>query len=138
MVLASTGVPFSAEAVRAAAAAADGRPVAVVTIARLHGFAFGLPNPGLLPTAREKEEQARVISDAKTALHSRGVTADGQIVITRNPAKAIAGIARRRGASQVALQAPRVSKARAVIEGDPARSLRRRLRGRCEVQAWYG
>ena len=31
--------------------------VFVLSIARVHGVAFGLPNPGLMPTRRELDEQ---------------------------------------------------------------------------------
>src|SRR4029079_5894925 len=45
---------FSSRAVaRAAALAGDGGHVAVVTIAKIYGSSYGLPNPGLLPTKRE-------------------------------------------------------------------------------------
>jgi len=137
VVLASTGVPFGEEALRAAAEAGRGERVAVVSIAKLYGYAFGLPNPGLMPTPKEREAQARVVGDALDRLRRWGVTADAQVVITRNPAKSIARIARRRGAREVALQARQGSRMRFLVEGDPAAGLRRRLRGRCEVRAWY-
>ena len=137
VVLASTGLPFGEEAIRAAAEAGRGERVAVVSIARLYGYAFGLPNPGLLPTPKEREEQARVVGDAVQQLKRWGVNADAQVVITRNPAKSIARIARNRQAREVALQARSAGRVRTLVEGDPAAALRRRLRGRCEVRAWY-
>ncbi len=139
MVLASTGAEFTDEAIRAAADAsreADNAAVAVVSIARMHGYALGMPNPGLLPTRKEKAAQEDIVSAAIRRLQGWGVTADGQVVITRNPAKSVAAVARRRAASSVVLQVAVTSRARLLLEGDPVRALRRRLRGRCEVHAW--
>jgi hypothetical protein len=136
VVLASVGLPFSQQALRAAAQAADGGRVAVVSIARLHGFALGMPNPGLLPTAQERAAATQVVSDAARQLDGWGVPNDCQVVITRNPAGSIARVARRRQARLVALQAGRLPRWRALVEGDPVRALRRRTRGRCVVTSW--
>ena len=138
VVLASTGTPFGEDAIRAAAERAVGAVVAVVSIARLHGYAFGMPNPGLMPTRKEKQQQVDLVDAATRRLQDWAVECDGQVVISRNPAKAIARVAARRGAGLVVLQAPGGSGLRRMVEGDPARGVRRRLRGRCEVQAWYG
>lgn len=126
-VLATTGGPFDVAAVRAAADRAEGGPVAVVAVARLHGFAFGMPNPGLLPTAAERQEQVDNIAAATRLLARRRVPHDDQIVVTRNAAKSIARIARQCGASLVILQVPLAGRGRRWVEGDPARALRRRL-----------
>jgi nucleotide-binding universal stress UspA family protein len=138
VVLASTGVPFGEDAIRAAAERAAGAAVAVVSIARLHGYAFGMPNPGLMPTRKEKQQQVDLVEQATRRLEGWAVACDGQVVISRNPAKAIARVAARRGAGLVVLQAAAGGGLRRLAEGDPARRLRRRLRGRCEVSTWYG
>lgn len=129
--LASTGVAFSDNAIRAAAEGAritGNYPVAVVSVARLHGYALGLPNPGLLPTRAEKQEQERIVEAAIHRLQRWAVPADGQVVITRNPGKSIARIARRRSAQTVIVQQARTSRLRRVVEGDVGSSLRRRVR----------
>ena len=127
VVLASTGQAISADALDRAAALAGGSAAAVVSIARIHGSAFGLPNPGLLPSRREREEQRAIVSTAIEQLGRRDVEADGQIIVTRNAGKAISRVAVSRGASYVVLQAPPGGRLRLLIEGDPARVLRRRL-----------
>ena len=136
--LASTGERIGEDALRSAAEAAGGGPVAVVSIARLHGYTLGMPNPGLMPTRKEKQAQLEVVETATRRLKGWAVECDGQVVISRNPAKAIARVATRRGAGLVVLQTSGGSTVRRLVEGDPARGLRRRLRGRCEVRAWYG
>ena len=141
VVLASTGVEFTEEAIRAAADAsreAGNAAVAVVSIARMHGYALGMPNPGLLPTRKEKAAQEDIVSAAIRRLQGWGVAADGQVVITRNPAKSVAAVAVRRHAGQVVIQLHGAGRLRRLLEGDPVGSLRRRLRGRCEIQSWPG
>jgi nucleotide-binding universal stress UspA family protein len=137
-VLASTGVPFGEDALRAAAEHADGAPVAVVSIARVHGYALGMPNPGLMPTRSEKQAQLDLVEAATKRLKGWAVECDGHVVVSRNPVRSIARIAARRGASLVVLQAPGASGLRRMVEGDPARGLRRRLRARCDVRAYHG
>jgi hypothetical protein len=128
VVLASTGQALSAEAIERAAALSAGATTAVVSIARIHGSAFGLPNPGLLPSRREREEQRAIVSTAIEQLGRRHVEADGQIIVTRNAGKAISRVAVSRGASYVVLQTPPHGPLRLLLEGNPARVLRRRLR----------
>jgi hypothetical protein len=133
VVLASTGRPISDAAVDRAVALTDATPAAVVTVARVHGSAFGLPNPGLMPSAREREEQRTIVSTAIDRLGRHHVTADGQVIVTRNGARAIARVARARGARFVVLDAPAQGRVRRWLEGDPGRTLRRALRERAEV-----
>jgi hypothetical protein len=78
VLLASSGEPRRrAPGSRAAA----GGPVADSEGLRL---AFGLPNPGLLPTRREREEQFAMVQRAVTDLEQRGCTADDQVAATRS------------------------------------------------------
>lgn len=128
MLLASTGLPFTPEHLRRCAALAGPEPVAVLSIARLHGSSFGLPNPGLLPTRRDREQQHDQVADAVRRLERGGRQVDGQVVITRNPAKTIAAAARRRGVRHVVLAAPEQGRLRRLLEGDPVAGVRRRLR----------
>lgn len=90
VILASTGKPFSAAAIERAAELANGSRIRVVTVARIHGFAFGLQHPGLMPNKKEKDTAQAVVTDAIKALHKRGLAADGEVVITRSPGKAFA------------------------------------------------
>lgn len=130
VVLASGGgAPISAAAVSRAAGLAGEGSVAVVTVARLHGSAFGLQNPGLMPTRGEREEQRRIVAAAIDALDGAGTLADGQVVVTRDPAKVIARIATRRGAAYVVMDPAPAGWLQRVLHGDHPRSVRRRLRG---------
>jgi nucleotide-binding universal stress UspA family protein len=63
--------------------------VYVLSIARVHGVAFGLPNPGLLPTKREWDEQRDMVGKVVKRLKRKGVDADGRVVGTRNATKLI-------------------------------------------------
>lgn len=133
VLLASTGVPFSADAVEQAAVLAAGRQVAVVTIARLHGSSFGLPNPGLMPTRSERAAQLEIVRAAIAALDRAGCPADGQVVVTRNPGKAIARSAAKRAVEHVLVMAPAQGRLRRFVEGDVVAAVRRRVRGTATV-----
>jgi nucleotide-binding universal stress UspA family protein len=90
ILLASEGRAFSDEAIaQAVAIAAPGAHVRVFTVARIHGVAFGMPNPGLLPTKREWAEQRDAVASAIKRLKRRRLTADGHVVGTRNATKMI-------------------------------------------------
>lgn len=138
MLLASTGVPFTAEEVRRCASLAGRSPVTVLSVARLHGTAFGLPNPGLMPTRKEREEQLDIVSTAVRALERGGRQVDGQVVITRNPAKTIARAASRLRVEHVVLAAPAQGRLRRFVEGDAVSGLRRRLRSDVTISARSG
>lgn len=133
VVLASVDGAFSPAAIRTAARAAGSEPVAVVVIARIHGYSLGLPNPGLLPTRKEQEAARNAVSDALRLLRREGARGDGQVATTRSPAKSIARVARARGARHVVVDAPAGGRLRRMVEGDPTRGLRRRLGLRVEL-----
>lgn len=57
--------------------------VRVLSIARVHGVAFGLPSPGLMPTRQELEEQRRIVARAVKRLRKRGLGASGRVLGTR-------------------------------------------------------
>ena len=61
----------------------------VFTVARVHGVAFGLPSPGLLPTKQEWAEQRDIVAQAIRRLHRKGIEADGHVLGTRNATKKI-------------------------------------------------
>jgi nucleotide-binding universal stress UspA family protein len=91
ILLASEGRPITDAAIdRVAELARPGdASVRVFSIARVHGVAFGLPNPGLLPTKREWEEQRKIVGRAVKRLERKGIEADGHVVGTRKSTKRI-------------------------------------------------
>ncbi len=128
VLLASTGGSFSPAAIRLTAETAGRTPVAVVVITRIHGYAMGIPNPGLLPTRKEQETAAEAVAHAVRSLKKLGISADGQVAATRSSSKTIARIARLRQVRHVVLHSSgEGSRLRRLVEGDPAAGLRRRL-----------
>jgi hypothetical protein len=120
---------FSSRAVaRAAALAGDGGHVAVVTIAKIYGSAYGLPNPGLLPTKRELADRREWVSGAVTTLEKSGAVADGQIATTRKATKKLAAVARLRRPRVVVIDETPETGLRRFIEGDVGSELRKKLR----------
>lgn len=107
VLVASEGRRFTAEVIDLAArlAQAGGGQVRVLTIARLWGTSFGLPNPGLRPSRREMAEQEDNVSWAISQLESAGVSADGHIVTTRNPGKSILNEANRQDCDAIIMGA---------------------------------
>jgi|SRR5262245_24785007 len=121
---------FSSRAVaRAAALAGDGGHVAVVTIAKIYGSSYGLPNPGLLPTKREMAERKEWVSGAIRTLEKEGAVADGQIASTRRTTKKLAAIARLRRPRVVVIDETPETGIRRFVEGDVGAELRKKLRG---------
>lgn len=110
-----------------AAARATGGTVTVVLPLKIHGYAFAMPNPGLMPNARERAAADEATTATIRGLRRAGVDVDGQIVVTRNAPKAIARIVRRRGATRVLLEESTDSRLRRFLEGDLYRQLSRRL-----------
>ena len=122
---------------RAVAAAREaGGPVAVVALLKIYGSSFGFPNPGLLPTAQEKDAARQLVERTIGALERSGVEADGQITATRHPAKVIAAAAHRRQAQWVIIDQTGMTSSglRRLIEGDLAASVRRRLANAARVE----
>ena len=79
--------------------------VDVISIARVHGTAFGFPSPGLLPTRREWQEQRDLVAAAVEALRKRGFDAEGEVVGTRKAAKRICAQASAVGADVIVMAA---------------------------------
>ncbi len=134
VLLASHGGPFPPAAVQKAVQLSDGGPVAVITIARLYGSAFGLPNPGLLPTTKEMDVQRTQVRRAIKSIERTGHEAWGQVAVSRRPGKTIARAAEARGVRHVLVCAPPSPRWRAVIEGDPVKDIRRRVGNEITVQ----
>ena len=127
VLLATTGEPFSKAAIRRAHELAAGEPVAVLAILKVYGSQFGLPNPGLLPTRREREEQFALVRRAIDALERRGGSADGQIATTRSAGKTIAKVARVRGVRYVVMDDREPKGMGRVVQGGVMATVRRRL-----------
>jgi len=124
---------------RAVRLAATGNgAVTVVATVRLHGSGLGAPHPGLLPTERERDQGRQAVAGAVAALEKLGASADGQIVVTRSPGRAIARVARARAVSAVLVGVPEQRGLRRLIEGDLAAHLRRRLRTCAAVESAGG
>jgi nucleotide-binding universal stress UspA family protein len=86
-------------------AARFGAPVHVFSVARVWGTSLGLPNPGLLPTRKEWDEQRKRVTTAVTALRRRGIEADGHVLGTRKATKRIVGEAERLGCDAIVMAA---------------------------------
>ncbi len=107
LLLASEGRPISPAAVDFAARMAlrSRAAVHVLSIARVWGTSFGLPNPGLLPTKREWEEQRALVAEAVAALRARGIQASGQVLGTRGAARRIVAEADRHQCDAIVMTA---------------------------------
>jgi len=97
VLLASEGREIAPRAIEFAArlAGRSQAPVQVFSIARVYGTSFGFPNPGLLPTRHEWDEQRRVVAAAVKALKKHGVEASGHVVGTRKATRRIVQEAQR-------------------------------------------
>jgi hypothetical protein len=133
VLLAGLGSPFSVAAVARAAELArqagpeQDVPVAVLTIAKVHGTSFGVQHPGLLPNKKERDAQVNLLADAIRDLKRQGVVADGQVAVTRKFLRTILQVARIRQARFVVMDAPPGGRFRRWFEGDPAHYLGPRL-----------
>jgi nucleotide-binding universal stress UspA family protein len=67
--------------------------------------AFGLPNPGLLPTRREWQEQRDIVAKAVKRLRRGGVEADGHVLGTRKATKRILDEAAKHGCEAIVMAA---------------------------------
>jgi hypothetical protein len=123
----------SAEAIDRAVGLAGGGTIAVLALLKIHGYGLGMPNPGLMPTAKERAARREVVADVIARIERDGGHADGQVTATRNPTRTIATVARDRQARQVVIDRQSTSRLRRSLEGDVAASTRRRLRARAEV-----
>jgi nucleotide-binding universal stress UspA family protein len=107
VLLASEGREFTAESITLAASRAslvDGS-VLVLSIARIHGVSFGLPNPGLMPSKAEWDAQRAIVDHAVKKLRRRGLRAEGQVLGTRKPAQRICALAGEVGAGAIVMGA---------------------------------
>jgi nucleotide-binding universal stress UspA family protein len=134
VLLASSGSPFSRAAMRRARELADGQPVAVLSILKVYGSSFGLPNPGLMPTRRERDEQLKNVKVAISELERGGCTVDGQVAATRSAGRTIAKVARARKVSYVVMDSQPATGIRRLVEGEVTNNVRRWLRGAAVIE----
>jgi hypothetical protein len=128
VLLASTGKPFSGEAIARAAELAAGGRVRVITVARIHGSSFGLQHPGLMPNKKERDQAQAVVTTAIKALQRSGNRADGEVAITRSPGRSFARAARSAGVRHVVIHDPRRSRLGMLEGAMTAQAVRYRLR----------
>ena len=106
ILLASEGRPIPPAAVaRVVELAEPGANVHVFTIARIHGTAFGLPSPGLLPTKKEWAAQREIVSKTISRLERKGLEAGGHVLGTRNATKKILEEAKSEGCDAIVMAA---------------------------------
>jgi nucleotide-binding universal stress UspA family protein len=107
ILLASEGRPIPDAAIARVVQLARpaGASVHVFSIARVHGVAFGMPNPGLLPTKAEWKDQRENIASAVKRLRRKGIEADGQVLGTRKTTKRICDEAAKEGCDAIVMAA---------------------------------
>jgi nucleotide-binding universal stress UspA family protein len=135
VLIATLGVSIPPAVIRQAVQLSEGRPVAVVTIARIYGSSFGLPSPGLMPTRKEMDEQRAIVNKAIDRLERSGVEAWGQVASTRRYGKTIAQAAQARGVDRVLVVSAGAARWRRFLEGDTARDVRRRVGKQMAVES---
>lgn len=77
----------------------------MLSIARVHGVAFGLQTPGLLPTKREWDEGRATVARAVKRLRRKGIDADGHVLGTRRATKRICEEAAVEGCEAIVMSA---------------------------------
>lgn len=107
ILLASEGRPIPNAAITRTIELArrSGASVHVLSIARVHGVAFGFPSPGLLPTKREWEQQREIVTKAVRRLRRKGFEAQGQVLGTRKSTKRILEEAATHGCEAIVMAA---------------------------------
>jgi nucleotide-binding universal stress UspA family protein len=86
-------------------ASKSGASVHVFSVARVHGVAFGMPAPGLLPTKREWAEQKQIVEQAVKRLERKGLDASGHVLGTRKATSRILGEAAKEGCEAIVMAA---------------------------------
>ena len=107
ILLASEGRPIPPAAIDRAIQLAGGRgaSVHVFTIARVHGTAFGMPSPGLMPTKQEWAQQREIVATTIKRLERKGIKANGHVLGTRDATKKILAEAENEGCEVIVMAA---------------------------------
>jgi hypothetical protein len=82
-----------------------------------------------MPSKREKDAAQAIVTTAIKSLQRSGLKADGEVVITRSPARSFTRAARAAGAAHVVLDNPPGGPLTRLDNSATARYLRFRLRG---------
>jgi nucleotide-binding universal stress UspA family protein len=124
----STGEPFDRSVLDGAVKlAGPSRPVMhVVSIARVWGTALGLQHPGLYPTKREWKAQVDLVEDAVKELKRRGFEADGRVIGSRHPGKAIARAASDAGCQAIVMASRPMPAWRRLVQGNDEKIVAKR------------
>jgi hypothetical protein len=123
VVIVSTGETIPASAVSRAVTLSQGTPVGVVSLARIHGSALGAQ----LPQPKEMGAHRAVVAGALASIERAGCAGWGQAGASRRPGRAIARVARERGARHVVIVVPARPRWRRVMDGAMIRELSRRV-----------
>lgn len=134
VVIVSTGETIPASAVSRAVALSGGKPVGVVSLARIHGSALGSPGAHL-PEPHEMGAHREVVARALASIERAGCMGWGQAGASRSPSRAIARVARERGARHVVVVVPARPRWRRVIAGELIRELGRRVASGTAIEA---
>ena len=127
VLIATNGEQIPGAVIGKALRISHGGAIGVVTIARIYGSSLGLPNPGLLPTRKEMNEQKEIVQRAVAAIEKGGSEAWGQVAATRRPSKTIAQAAAARSAQYVLVIRPEKHGWRLLVEGDIAKEVAKKL-----------
>ncbi len=100
----------------------------MLSILKIYGSSFGLPNPGLMPSRREREEQLAIVSRAIKELERLGGTVDGQVAATRSAGRMIAKVATARNVRVVVMDSLPLTGMRKIIEAELTGIVSRRLK----------
>ena len=135
VVIVSTGETVPASAVSRAVALSGGKPVGVVSLARIHRAALSLPSARNLPGPDEMCLHREVVDRALASIERAGCEGWGQSGASRSPERAIARMASARGARHVVVVVPARSRSRRVMAGKMIRELGRRLAAGTTIEA---
>jgi hypothetical protein len=132
VVIVSTGERVPASAVSRAVALSGGRPVGVMSLARIHRMT---PGGRYTPEPDEIRTHSDVVGNALTSIERAGCSGWGQAGASRSPERAIARVARARGARHVVVIVPAQPRSRRVLAGQMIRELGRWLAPGIAIEA---
>ena len=130
IMLASTGTPIDPKVIERVLALAAERPtkVLVLSVARIFGTRFGLPNPMLYPTKREWDEQQQIADAAAEALREHGIATKTKLVGSRSASTAIARWAEFLGCRAIVVGAPALTRTDRWLRGDEPNRVAKKTR----------
>jgi hypothetical protein len=131
VVIVSTGETIPASAVSRAVALSGGTPVGVISLARIRGSALGAQRP----EPKEMGAHRAVVAGALASIDRAGCAGWGQAGASRRPGRAIARVARERGARHVVIVVPARPRWRRVMDGEMIRELSRRVAAGTTIEA---